>query len=241
MTRIAVLILLSASAVAGASPGADEELLKRQTRELLDAIAPGEWAVWDRLLDDAVVYAAEDGRVMTKAQLKEELQPMPSWSTGSITPRDFVVRLHGDVAIVSYEGQEQQTLHGQTVRPRYHTTDTWRKKGGRWRLLASQVVALPDPPPAITLPREALAALTGVYQLGPGATVTIKLDGEQLVAEREGRPKQTLAAETETVFFAASAPRVRKIFVRDRAGKVTHFFDRREGHDLKWTRIGDSP
>lgn len=233
-----VIAIVLGAGVAGAAPKeSDEAALQRMTAELMDAVAPGEWAVWDRYLDEAMVYAAEDGRVMTKAQIKEELKPLPAGYAGNITPRDFVIRFHGTTAVVSFLVQENETIHGQTVQPRYHTTSTWVKKGGRWRLVASQVVALPDEPPAITLPKEALQAFAGTYQLAPGVLVTLRLDGEQLVAEREGRPKQTLNAETDTVFFATGAPRVRKVFVRDRGGKVTHFLDRREGHDLKWTRV----
>ena len=80
----AVLLGLSVSAT-GASPSmkaateakAAEEELKQITRELLAAVAPGNWSMWDRYLDDSVVYFSEAGRALTKVQLREEFKPLP--------------------------------------------------------------------------------------------------------------------------------------------------------------------
>jgi hypothetical protein len=38
------------------------------------------------------------------------------------------------------------------------------------------------------------------------------------------------------VFFAAGQPRTRRIFVRDAAGRIVGFVDRREGEDVRWTK-----
>lgn len=230
-----VLPLVVATALPAAAETADEAELRRSVVELADAIAPGKWEVWDRYLDPRVVYAAEDGRVMDRAQLQAEFQPLPPGYAGTIVPGNFVVRVHGDVAVVTHEDQEQLTLHGETVRPVYLTTDTFLRAAGRWRLIARQVLAVPVDPPAIPLPRGKLAPLAGTYRLGSGPRLTVRVDGDHLVAEREGRPPQEWRAETDSVFFAPGQPRTRKIFVRAR-GRVTEIRDRREGHDLRWIR-----
>ena len=41
------------------------------------------------------------------------------------------------------------------------------------------------------------------------------------------------------MFFTAGAPRTRKIFMRDAAGKVVRILDRRDGRDVVWTRAGN--
>lgn len=233
---VALALLLAARAPAAADSTTDEAELRRIVKELGDAIAPGEWAVWDRYLDERVVYAAEDGRVLDRAALKAEFRPLPAGFVGTITPGSFLVRLHGDVAIVSHVDQEQETIHGQALAPKYLTTDTFRRTGGGWKLIARQVLAVPVDPPAIPLSRAKLAPLAGRYQLAPGVVMTVSVDGDHLVAEREGRPRQELRAETDTVFFVPGQPRTRKIFVRDGKGRVMELRDRREGHDLRWTR-----
>jgi hypothetical protein len=42
--------------------------------------------------------------------------------------------------------------------------------------------------------------------------------------------------EVRDVLFIPGQPRVRKIFQRDKEGKITGFVDRREGEDLVWHR-----
>ena len=68
---ITALLILSATMVEGASDEArasDEEILRRQTQELLDAVAPGNVDVWDRYLHDELVHIDENGQKRTKAE-----------------------------------------------------------------------------------------------------------------------------------------------------------------------------
>jgi hypothetical protein len=44
--------------------------------------------------------------------------------------------------------------------------------------------------------------------------------------------------EVRDVFFVA-ASRSRRIFTRDASGRVNGFVDRREGEDVRWTRLGE--
>ena len=46
----------------------------------------------------------------------------------------------------------------------------------------------------------------------------------------------TYLVESADVLFIAGQPRVRRIFRRDGAGRVTGFIDRREGEDIDWKR-----
>jgi hypothetical protein len=56
------------------------------------------------------------------------------------------------VAIATYVDDEYETYHGHKLHCQYRNTDTWQKTGGRWRLIASQVMALGTDPPSIALP-----------------------------------------------------------------------------------------
>ena len=232
------LLLLPAAARAAAGP--TEAELRRMTGELLSAVASGDWAVWDRYLDDSMVYTSEDGRTMTKAQLKEEIKPLPPGFSGTIEVESVEIHVYGDAAVVSHEDLERENVFDQKLVSHYHITDTWIRKGGRWRLVASQVlVRLQDPAPAAIVDRRGWDDYVGRYDLSPSVSFVVTHEGDRLYAQRTGRPKQELLPETDTVFFTAGAPRTRKIFTRDAAGKVVRILDRRDGQDVVWTRAGN--
>jgi Domain of unknown function (DUF4440) len=212
------------------------EELKRATQELMSAVAPGDWAVWDKYLDDSLLYTSEDGRTLTKAQLKDEMKPLPPGFSGSIELERADVRQYGDTAVVSHDELEREEVFGQKLVSHYHITDTWIRRGGKWRLVASQVlVRLQDPAPAVVDPK-VFDAYVGRYDLSPSVAFTVTREEDKLFGERTGRGKQPLIPETETVFFTPGAPRSRKLFVRDAAGRVLRMIDRRDGRDLVWMR-----
>ena len=39
------------------------------------------------------------------------------------------------------------------------------------------------------------------------------------------------------MFFVRGRPRTRRIFIRDEDGAITGFVDRREGIDIRWTKV----
>jgi uncharacterized protein DUF4440/uncharacterized protein DUF3471 len=236
----------TAAPATAATPKADPAVaaeLTRATQELMSAVASGDWSVWDKYLDDSIVYTSEDGRTIGKAQLKAEMKPLPPGFSGSIQVESADVRQYGDTAVVSHEELERQEVFGQKLVSHYHVTDTWIRRGDRpksvpeWRLVASQVlVRLQDPAPATVDPK-IFDAYVGRYDLSPTVRYTVTREGDALFGERNGRPKQPLLPETETVFFTPGAPRTRKIFVRDATGKVVRIVDRRDGRDVVWTRV----
>src|SRR6187549_3762729 len=98
------LIVLAACASLGTDAAARQDIaatLKMQTQALLDAVASGDTKVWDRYLDPAIIYLAEDGTRKGKADLLKEIQPLPRGVTGAITIGAFEVRVHGAVAIAT--------------------------------------------------------------------------------------------------------------------------------------------
>ena len=73
---------------------------------------------------------------------------------------------------------------------------------------------------AITLAPSVLARYAGVYQGGNGQSVTLKVDGTQLVLQPTGAKALILQAESETRFFIRDINLIVD-FVRDAAGNVT--------------------
>src|SRR4029077_11095496 len=102
-------LLLAAASVVAAAPAASDATpgppdvavtLRAADQALLDAIAPGDRATWDRLLAPDAVYVDENGRVLDRATFLEELVPLPPGLSGHIAIADYRVRLHGDAALV---------------------------------------------------------------------------------------------------------------------------------------------
>src|SRR6202008_888746 len=127
MSRIFLIAFLMISPVfifAQSAPSSTEEELKQITQQLLDAIAVGDKAVWDKYLADACIYSSEDGRTLTKSQLLEELRPLPEGYIRKLRVANPQVRQYGDTAIITYDAMEDLEMHGQKIKTRFHTTDT---------------------------------------------------------------------------------------------------------------------
>src|SRR5262245_6996803 len=165
--------LLLMSTLAQPQPGDLATQLERQTQELLDAVAAGNRDPWTRYLHQDLVYTAEDGSIKSKAQLLEEVQPLPKQIWGKLRVTRFRTVRQGVTAVCSYIAEEDEDYYGQTIHARYLSTDTWIDTPEGWRLLASQVMALRDDPPHVLLPRATLDQYVGSYSLTAEVTYTI--------------------------------------------------------------------
>ena len=223
-------------AVTGAARSATTSAtLERATQSLVDALAPGERAVWERYADPSLTYVTEDNEVKSRAQLLDEMKPLPVGSSGWIVVQEFRWTDFGSFAVTTYLMDEHETIEGHELHARYRGSDTWRATAQGWRLVAAQLYAIPQDPPrgAAT---SALADYAGTYTLSASTRQTIRQDGDHLLAQRSGRAAQQLLPESGDVFFTPGHPRTRRIFLRAPDGRVVGFADRREGTDLVWTR-----
>jgi ketosteroid isomerase-like protein len=243
---IAASLAMSLAACATAPPpiastdpaagGNLDRVLRAQTQEMLDAVAAGDTKVWDRYLDPQMLYLSEAGEVETKAQLLDELKPLPPGISGHIAISRFEVRPFGDTAVVLHVDEETENYFGHEIHAQYMNTATWRRASDGWKLIAQQVIATLADPPAIALSAAQLDDYAGNYRLTDEIHYAIRRDGDHLVGERTGRPPQALRIEARDVAFVPGQPRSRKVFQRDAGGRITGFADRREGRDIVWTR-----
>jgi len=231
----AAAVCLSLASGASTDP---TELLRRQTQELMDAFGSGGASVWERYLDPKATYTDENGTVLSKAQMVEQMKPLPRGVSGSIQVQDFHVTLHGSVAITTYVADEHEEFHGHPLHCQYRSTDTWVRSAGGWRLIASQMMALRADPPALALPERQLREYAGTYRLTPALTYEIRETDGKLQGQASGGKPESLLAEAPDVLFVPGKPRYRKIFRRDADGRITGFAERREAWDLLWQRVG---
>lgn len=212
--------------------------LKRATQELLDAIAPGNKAVWQRYLAEGSIYADEEGRVLTKDELIKELNPLPKGYVGSIKIGDTKTLLQDGVVVLSHRDREELELYGQKIVTYFHMTNTWAKqRDGQWQLVSTQVMAIPNERKPAAIDPKTLDAFTGEYELAPEVKYVITRQGDKLFGQRTGRTKEELLPLCADVFYRKGVWRGEKVFERDAQGRVVKMLDRRENNDLVWRKL----
>lgn len=232
-----MIALLLALSLAGPAEAPLETTLRAKDQALLDAIAPGDRALWERTLADDAIYVDENGAIMDRQAFLKSLVPLPHGVSGSIAITGYRVQRHGDTAFVIHQDEERELFHGQALLAHYLMTETWRQEQNEWKLATAHVYVVNDDPSAISLPAAKLADYTGRYQAAPDLRYVVRIEHGTLMGGTEGGTLQPLLAEAADVFFLKGQPRKRLVFQRDGQGKVVAFALRREGHDVKWARL----
>jgi hypothetical protein len=234
--------LVQAAPGAGQADDRDRVLMEvaALSQKLLDALPSGDKAVWNEILAEDAVYSDEDGRILTKKEIVDELRPPPKGYSGFIKVTQPRLVLRPNLAVLAYVAAEEETIFGQILKTDFPATDVYERRDGRWRLLSSHVTVIHKQPPAIRLAPGQLDAYVGTYELAPGVDYVVKRDGLRLLGQRTGRKEEELSAEAEGI-FTLKGYRGRKIFLRDSKGQVIELRDRRDGNDLVWKRVETAP
>lgn len=206
-------------------------LIKRQSQEFSDASASGDAAVLGRYLDDRVTFMIEDGSVVSKHDILASAGAPPKGMSHRLVQTDFNVEVYGTVAVTRFTDQSTATAAGQVSHTNYRSTEVWLKEAAGWRMISSQTIAVPQDPPAITLPDTVLDEYAGTYKAGSDFTLVISRHGNELTGALNGGKPYVMKAEFRDVLFTPGQPRLRKIAQRDAGGKVVGIISRRDGHD----------
>lgn len=247
MMRISRSWPLALAAVLTASPARAQQpadsataQLARIAQALMDAVAPGDTATWNRWLAADGLFTDENGRTRTRAEVLAELGPLPPGYVGHIRVANPRAVVAGETAVLSYDALEDLTLYGQRLDTRFHSTDTFVRRGGEWRMVGQQVQVLPAELRPVAVDPASFDALAGTYELGSGVTIEVRREGGRLMAQRTGRPAEELLPIGRDRFVRRGSPRGERFFVRDAAGRVTSMVDRRDNLDLVWRRVAAS-
>ncbi|WP_158883923.1 nuclear transport factor 2 family protein [Rhodanobacter sp. L36] len=219
----------------------DATQLKQLSQAFSDASASNDTKALDRMLDDRVIFMNESGDIATKKDIVGDAPATPAPKTTNnnvLVQTDWKLELHGNVAVTSFTDNGTFHFHEQVTQARFRSTEVWLKEADAWRMISSQTLALPDAPPAIHLPVTALDEYAGTYSAGADAMVRISRQGDALVSSTNNAKATPLDVEVHDVLFTPSQPRIRRIFERDGNGHVTGFLARREGHDIRFQRVG---
>jgi ketosteroid isomerase-like protein len=212
-----------------------QEELVRRSQELFDSVARGNAEPFKKYFADDAMFFDEKGRSMDKAALVKDVQPMPKGYSGTIKLMRPKSHIEGDVAILSYDLDETETIFGQNLTARYHETDTWMRRGGKWQIVAGQVLRYYEDPAAGKADTSKFSSYVGTYRLGPERRMTVAVEGGRLYAARNGSSREELIPEASDIFFRKGVEG-RILFGHGDDGNARTLIDRRNNEDVVWTK-----
>ncbi len=171
---------------------------------------------------------------MDKAKLLADLTPMPKGYSGTITVVRPVSRIFPNVAILSYDTDETETIFGQHLTARYHAVDTWLRRHGTWQIISSQTMRYYEDPALGKADPVRFPEFSGTYELAEGQTRTVFSENGSLFVERKGKREQ-LYLESPDLFFRKGVEGRILFRMRD-DGKVDALIDRRNNEDIVWLK-----
>jgi ketosteroid isomerase-like protein len=138
-----VLLLSSPSPFTQEKPTSSDEIQIRQLeRAWNQAEAKQEIKEVANLVDDTLVYTDYDGSIMNKAEYLKWVAA-PDQKADHLYDEGLTVHVYGNAAVVAGIYRESGINKGKhyVVRSRY--TDTWIKRDGVWRCVASHSTLIP--------------------------------------------------------------------------------------------------
>jgi Domain of unknown function (DUF4440)/Domain of unknown function (DUF3471) len=238
MTRCAILpvVMVLVACTSSRPTSITQDQLVKNTQELNDGVAAGDQTPWKKYYADDSMYFDEKGRSMDKTALVNDITPLPPGYSGSIKVVNAKSHIEADIAILSYDLDEYETIFGQNMTARYHATDTWMFRNGNWQIVAGQVLRYYEDPAPGKVDVRRYAEYAGTYELAPGVIQTVSREDDNLYAQREGRDKVQISPESTDLFFKKNVEG-RYLFRRDDHGKVDALVDRRNNEDVVWKKI----
>jgi len=235
-----VALCLSASTISAQDPPkrspAEQELVDVRIA-WMEAYDRRDFAAWSRYVADDCIFSDDNGAVYTKAHVMEQGKRFPREYDYGLNPRDFVVHLYGNTAVLNYRVTAHEQFTDTEIVTEHRDTETYIKQNGTWLLIARALVNMP-----VNL-RKPVAVDTAVYKDYVGQYAWRPLDDVETVSVKDGRlwtqsgkdvdEYFPLGAET---FFIKSALSI-VTFSRDAQGHVTgytcHLADGQEIHIKK--------
>jgi ketosteroid isomerase-like protein len=142
LLTIALLLCSSSPFAQEKSGSADEIQIRQLERAWNQAEANQEVKEVSNLVDDTLVYTDYDGSLMDKAEYMKWVAA-PQQKADHLYDEGLTVHVYGDAAVVAGIYRESGSNKGKhyVIRSRY--TDTWIKRGGIWRCVASHSTLIP--------------------------------------------------------------------------------------------------
>jgi ketosteroid isomerase-like protein len=114
-----------------------EQLLIQMERDWARAILAGDAAEVREILAPEIVLTTPEGTVLNREDDLAELQKA-EFKADTFDPGEMKVRLYGDCAVVTGVTRVKGTYKGKEFQDQFRWTDTFVRRKGKWRIVASQ-------------------------------------------------------------------------------------------------------
>jgi hypothetical protein len=243
-TCILVALCLSCSMICAQ----DQPKFSPAQQEVLDAhkarVEAGEkldYATWSRLVADDCISSDDDGVVHTnpKAHIME-LWKLPPEYDRAVNPRDFVVHVYGNTAVINFRFTEHEQFTDTDLISEIRQTETYIKQNGSWLLIAKQWGKLPvNFHKPVAVDTSVYKDYVGQYEWRPGDPLggldIVSLKDGKLWSKLGGDEGEALPLSSDTFFFKDALGS--ETFSRDPQGHVIaytyHIADGQEIHVKK--------
>ena len=191
----------------------------------LAAASRGDTTQYRQFFAEGAVVIVEDGTRKSldevAAAVAREAAASPAHSEPEIQNVNVVP--DSSFVMVDYVMIEHVPAGPRSLAFRYRALDVFVPRAGGWRVLRHVHTLATTTPAPLAVEAATLEDYVGRYEWWPGYIDTITRRGTELYSQMTGEQTATLslAATPESFFFAGEAPSM--VFVRDRAGRVTHY------------------
>ncbi len=117
-------------------PTSAEQSLRAAENQWMEAFKNRDKEALNRIIDDQFFFTDEDGHVLNKTQYVDAAIRVVKVESYSLD--DMAVRIFGDTGVVTGRWTGKLTIDGKDAADDVRYTDTFVKRLGRWRVVASQ-------------------------------------------------------------------------------------------------------
>jgi hypothetical protein len=239
--RLLVLLCTFANlALASAQPkltSAEQEVL-RVSRARMDASNRRDPVSWSRFVADDCIFSDENGVLHPKSDPLKVISKLPPEYDHSENPRDFVVHVYGNTAVLTYRATVHEQFNDRDIVSEMRMTETFIKSKGSWLLIARHWGRIP-----LNF-RRPVAVDTNSYKDYVGQYIWRPLDDVETLSVKDGRllsqsgkdEDEYLPLGGETFFIKSDLGSM--TFSRDAQGHVTGYtYHGSDGQEVQAKKI----
>jgi peptidylprolyl isomerase len=156
-----------------------EQSLRDIERQWAEAFKGRDKNALNAILDERFIFTDDEGQVIDKTQYIDAV--MQAIKVESYKLDDLKVRVFGDTGVVTGLWSGTMSVTGKDASGAFRFTDTFVKRLGRWRAIASQDTRVPPPPGAEVTTPSGLKYVDHVVGAGespkPGQRLTVHYTG----------------------------------------------------------------
>jgi ketosteroid isomerase-like protein len=234
MAKVLILVgILMAGTVCGQSQDApalatqatDQSDIMNSSRAWLEAYNRRDMATFATYIDDTYLGTTDDGILRTKEQQVKWLGERKPDYVQRTAVHDVQVHVDGDVAILSYRVTALRGWGGTTITQYLRRTEVFKKKDGKWLVIASHESLIPrNFFKALETDAQLLNDYVGQYDWPRHEAAdrdTYTVENGHLISEWRGERKECLRMGKDTFF--ARDDNGWWTFARDADGGVTGY------------------